>query len=227
MPIKMYNSAMDNPWRHLQPKAPYILLEDMQDIASFNEKAAIEHRIVMDILPEPFLGNISDAKVILLNLNPGFSEKDLFWHTQSSFISENRKNLQHESNPPFYLLNTTFRDSGGFLWWHAHLKQFISLFGLNVISRTFMCIEFFPYHSKRYKQMPVIPSQGYSFHLVREAMKRRLPVIVMRGKRLWTEGVPELSAYPFICLNSAQNVTISKNNLPRGIFDQIVNLLSE
>ena len=218
---------MDNPWRQLPPTTPYILHEDLPFISSFNEKAAIDHKIVKDILPEPFLGNITDAKVILLNLNPGFSEKDIFWHKQKEFISENMKNLLHESNPPFYLLNTKFRDSGGFIWWHAHLKQFISLLSLDTITQTFMCIEYFPYHSKRYKWMPIISSQIYSFYLVREAIKRRLPIIIMRGKRLWLESIPELSIYPYSNLNSAQNVSITRNNLPTNVFDKIVEFLSQ
>lgn len=217
---------MDNPWNQIPITAPYILHEDLSFITSFNEKAATDHRIVTDILPEPFLGNITNAKVVLLNLNPGFSEKDLFWHKQQEFVSENKKNLFHESNPPFYLLNTKFRDSGGFIWWHAHLKQFISQFGLDSVAKSFMCIEYFPYHSKRYKSMPIIPSQQYSFSLVREAMKRNLPIILMRGKKLWLEGVPELSTYPYSCLNSAQNVSVSKGNLPGETYDKIVKLLS-
>jgi len=217
---------MDNPWHPLPRTAPYILHEDLPFISSFNEKAGPDHKIVTNILPEPFLGNITDAKVVLLNLNPGFSEKDLFWHTQPEFISENRKDLLHESNPPFYLLNTKFRDSGGFIWWRAHLKQFISQFGLDSVARSFMCIEYFPYHSKRYKSMPIIPSQQYSFYLVMEAIKRTLPIIIMRGKKLWLEGVPELSAYPYSSLNSAQNVSVSKGNLPGETYDTIVKLLS-
>ena len=217
---------MDNPWVNLPKIEPYILREDLPNISLFNQKAGTDHRIVTDILPEPFLGNITDAKVILLNLNPGFSEKDLFWHKQQGFISENKKDLLHESNPPFYLLNTNFRDSGGFIWWHAHLKQFISLFGLDVVAKTFMCIEFFPYHSKKYKWMTTIPSQQYSFYLVREAMKRTLPIIIMRGKKLWLESIPELSAYPYSSLNSAQNVSVSKGNLPEEAYEKIVKLLS-
>lgn len=217
---------MENPWAHLPETEPYILREDLPNISLFNQKSGTDHRIVTDILPEPFLGNITDAKVVLLNLNPGFSEKDLFWHTQPEFISENKKNLLHESNPPFYLLNSNFHDSEGFVWWRAHLKQFISLVGLEKVARSFLCIEYFPYHSKRYKSMPIIPSQAYSFYLVTNAMKRKLPIIIMRGKRLWIESVPELSTYPYNTLRFPRNACLTKNNLPQGIFDSIATILS-
>lgn len=217
---------MDNPWLRLPDSAPYILHEDLPFITSFNRTAEPDHTIVTDILPEPFLGTITDAKVVLLNLNPGFDEKDLFWHKQQDFVSENRKDLLHKSDPPFYLLNTKFRDSGGFIWWRAHLKQFISLVGLEKVTRSFLCIEYFPYHSKRYKPMPIVPSQQYSFYLVREVIKRKLPIIIMRGKRLWIEGVPQLSTYPYSTLRFPRNACLTKNNLPQGVFDSVVDILS-
>jgi hypothetical protein len=224
--FSMYNRPMENPWSKLPTKKPFVLPEDEPYISVYNQHASTDHKIITNILPEPFLGNIADAKVVLLNLNPGFDEKDLFWHKQQEFVSENRKDLLHESDPPFYLLNTKFRDSGGFIWWRAHLKQFISQFGLDSIARSFICIEYFPYHSKHYKQMPVIPSQMYSFYLVREAMKRKLPIIIMRGKRLWLESVPDLSKYPYSVLNSPWKGYISENNMPEETYDTIVKLLS-
>jgi len=218
---------MENPWQQLPHIQPYILKEDLSNISAFNESIDPNHAIRTDILPEPFLGNPITAKVILLNLNPGFDDKDLYWHKQQEFVLENRKNLFHQSDPPFYLLNQKFKESGGFIWWHAHLKQFIDLFGLDTVSQKFLCVEYFPYHSKQYKPMSIIPSQGYTFFLVREAIKQQKPIIMMRGKRLWLEAIPELSHYPYSSLNSAQNVSVSRNNLPDGVFDSIATFLSQ
>jgi hypothetical protein len=217
---------MKNPWYQLPHTEPYILKEDFPSISTFNKRTDFNHAIQTNILPEPFLGNPTTAKVILLNLNPGFDDKDLSWHKQQEFVSENSKNLLHQSDPPFYLLNHKFKESGGFIWWYKHLKQFIDLLGLDVVSRRFLCIEYFPYHSKQYKPMPVIPSQGYTFFLVREAMKQQTPMIMMRGERLWLSAIPELSDYPYNRLHSAQNVSISKRNLSEGIFDSIARILS-
>jgi hypothetical protein len=40
-----------------------------------------------------------------------------------------------------------------------------------------------------------LPSQAYSFSLVRRAIERGAEIVVMRSKRLWFEAIPELARY--------------------------------
>lgn len=70
---------MDNPWASIPDYAPFVLDADAALIASFNASASEDHRIRLDVPPEPFLGNL-EANVVLLNLNPGYdgSEPQLF-----------------------------------------------------------------------------------------------------------------------------------------------------
>lgn len=89
------------------------------------------------------------------------------------------------------------------------------------------CIEFFPYHSRSYKPLrSILPSQHYSFHLVKEAISRGALIIMLRGRRGWLMQVPELAGYPFYILRSAQSGFISPRNLPVG-FDDIEKALNQ
>lgn len=64
---------MENPWKHLPGQPPYVLPADAPAISSFNQGVSDEHQIRLELLPEPYLGD-PDAPIILLSLNPGFSE---------------------------------------------------------------------------------------------------------------------------------------------------------
>jgi hypothetical protein len=217
---------MNNPWVTLPQTEPFVLEKDRQGILDFNSKAKPEHRIHLELLPEPYLGNPT-AKVILLNLNPGYSEGDIIFHRDNEFfIKTCRENLLHnEQEYPFYLLNPYNYQSPGFKWWHKRLKPLIELYGLKKVANSICCIEFFPYHSENYRQMrSPLPSQSYSFHLVREAIKRSAMIVVMRSQKNWLEQVPELRNHNFYTLSSVQNVTVSQSNLRSG-FSELVRLL--
>ncbi len=81
-----------------------------------------------------------------------------------------------------------------------------------------LCVEYFPYHSRRFQHRRVqVPSQKYSFGLVRQALNRGAVIIVLRGQRLWLAAVPELQSYRSLYrTNSVQNPILSPRNCPEG-----------
>ena len=96
------------------------------------------------------------------------------------------------------------------------------------LAHSLLCLEFFPYHSERYRGMStLVPSQMYTFHLLEEAMKRKALIIQMRSKTIWQYYVPELKNHNnYFQLRSPQNVTVSRNNCPEG-FDKIIETVNE
>ena len=98
------------------------------------------------------------------------------------------------------------------------LRKPIELGGVGRVSRSIFCIEYFPYHSARFKPMGgTLRSQRYSWHLASEAIQREALIIIMRGKRYWSEAIPELVNYPNLYhLRNVQNVTISPGNCPEA-----------
>lgn len=211
-----------NPWISLPTSAPFVLPGDADPIQAFNARARENYRIHVEVIPEPFLG-LPDAPVVLLNLNPGFNDEDLAWHEEPEFKAQSLANLTHRASPyPFYLLNPDL-EAPGVRWWTRRLGKLIEAVGVEQVARSVLCVELFPYHSRRFEHAKLrLASQEYGFDLVRNALGRGAVVVVMRGWKFWKEAVPELEQYRRrFALRSVQNVSITPGNCPEG-FDQIV-----
>ncbi len=217
---------MENPWTHLPSAQPYVLPGDERAVTQFNASAEVIHKVRTELLPEPYLGRF-DAEIILLNLNPGFSEDDHLLYEQPNARMLWRKNIMHESlDYPFFLLDPELSKFPGPQWWQKHLKEPIQVSDQKTVANQICCIECFPYHSRKFAWAnEFLESQKYSFHLAELAIARGALIIIMRGAKQWHEAVPQLSKYEKkFQLNSPQNVTISKGNCPDG-FPEINRIL--
>ena len=218
---------MSNPWVDLPLVPPYILAGDERHVLEFNAKVPPQLAVHLELIPEPFLGS-PDAPVVLLNLNPGFDPRETRLHTHDTvFVELSRRNLLHEPlGYPFYLLDPRISASLGHQWWMRKLAAPIQAAGAAAVARRFLCIEYFPYHSTRYRALPTeLDSQQYNFALARQAIARGSLIVIMRGKTNWTRAVPELSSYKYVYeLKSPQNVTISPGNCPDG-YPHIIRIL--
>lgn len=142
---------MLNPWVDLPGQAPYVLQSDAATIGRYNTLHDDDKKIIVDSLPEPFIGNPKSAKVVLLSLNPGHSEEDAKAYANPDFNEAMRRNLRHEPQEShFYGLNPKFAWTGCGQWWRAHTRRLHDA-GLSweAISEGLLVIEWFPYHSKR------------------------------------------------------------------------------
>jgi hypothetical protein len=208
-------NGIDNPWRSLPEKPLYILPEDASLIADFNTIAAEKFRVRLEVYPEPFLGQ-TDAPLVVLGLNPGFKELDLSQHSKPLFAARLRGNLLHEdAQYPFYLLDPEIERTK---YWERKLRPLIESVGVRTVAQNVLCVEYFPYHSFRFRHGKLsLPSQQYSFSLVRSAINRGAVILMLRGKKLWFSAIPELMQYKKCYFpNSVQNPTVSRRNFPLG-----------
>jgi hypothetical protein len=73
-----------------------------------------------------------------------------------------------------------------------------------------------------------LPSQNYTFALVRERLASGALIIIMRGYRRWVSAIQELEAQMNNTVFEAINPQcphVSRGNLPSGIFDKICDRL--
>lgn len=222
-----------NLWRRLPETRPFVLPVDADAIERFNWKAKEHVKVDLNLLPEPFIGRF-DAPIVLLNLNPGWSSDDARWHRSPGFSRRLWANLKQERSPyPFYLLNPSQKQdfgeySPGGKWWHNRLRVLIEHVGsLEAVARGLLCVEFFAYHSKRFgRRIQPIPSQEFSFSLVRSALSRKAIVVILRSRRLWMEAVPELLTYKRqFTLRNPRSTYLTPNNCDG--FDTIVRRLKQ
>ena len=217
-----------NPWLLLPNQPTYWREIDYKSIVNFNNLYnGTQYEIIGHILPEPFVGS-PDAVIILLNLNPGFAGNQAHLETMGNpnFVNDSLLNLSHQINN-FFLLH---HHGPGQDWWTRKFKYIIQNFGLNKTDN-FMCIEWFPYSSEKfhsnYWRRNSLPSQAYSFDLVRKFMKEGRLIVMMRSENLWIETIPQLQNYQnLIILNNPQNPSISPGNMSPPDWQKILNIIT-
>jgi hypothetical protein len=217
---------MQNPWSGLPSRSPYVLDIDRASIDKYNAGHKDGKKVIVDSIPEPFIGNPPSAKVVLLNLNPGHSCCDAKAHSDAAFREAMMRNLRHDAQEcPFYALNPRFSWTACGIWWRTRTRRLHDA-GLSweCISEGLLVIEWFPYHSEKsgLSIKPVCPSQEYSFQLAKEMLGCKI-VVGMRSKKNWLNAVPAMQNIPF--LKNPQNPHISPDNTEAGLFDRIVEAL--
>jgi hypothetical protein len=219
----------ENPWYLLPDRAPYVLPSDDRCVRDFNKKVGPgSNRFLRidKILPEPFVG-AQDAPVVLLSNNPGFGEQATNKRVQE-FMDRMRKNLLHEClKYPFVFLDPDLRGVGK--WWERKLKYLLKRFGREVIARSVLNITYFPYPSRRFGHRKLrVPSQVYSFGLVRDAVNRKAIIVFMRREDMWKEAVPELKNYDRLFqVKNVQNPAISPRNCPEHEYERVIEAITE
>ena len=236
---------MDNPWLEIiYDGPPYILPEELSLIEAFNNyqlsKKETNHIIATELFPEPFIGDIANAKLVLLNLNPGLDDRDFSNHLESNYIQAFTNNLSQNisSDFPFYPLDPQFRHTGNAAWWTNRIKNLTDSVGVKNVAKHLVVLEFFPYHSRKYCEVPNsmlkefgmkdnLPSQKYTFHLLNTLLEKEDVIIVgLRSKKLWLNACEGLKEKLVMGIN-VQNPHISPGNLGEENFNEIVQLLKK
>lgn len=232
---------MNNPWKKL-PKQNnfYVLEEDAPFINQFNESLSHdkkEHfRIHTEIMPAPFMGDILNSKIVILTLNPGFDNTENGNGYYKVYKEYWEKQIVHQFPDPNYPLfcfekkYVTYSN-----YWQIKLNPLIEVSSTEKVAKNISIIQFFPYHSLKYKDFPksilngYLESQKYNFELVKMAINRNALIVIQRGKNLWFKAIPELEKLEIektlYKTNSYLNPIMSENNLPDA-FEKIKHILN-
>lgn len=221
-------TLFNNPWKAILKTPPHILKEDIEALKK-HKKMPENMGWKIGLIPIPYIGNYKKASVIILCLNPGYREKlDLDDYNNKYYFKENVKTLTMKSRVPFFFLDPKIDFSGGYIWWAKILKQLISKFGLKLISKKIMCLQYLGYHSKTYINPPcILPSQKFTFNLLRQAIKDQKTIVIMRSKKLWIKAVPELENYPYVELKNYRRPFLTERNMGRENFERLVESLNK
>jgi hypothetical protein len=219
---------MENPWKHLPLHEPYVLDMDRAIIERYNAnfKSEDETYIHTELLPEPFYGN-PQAPVMLLSLNPSYAKDvDARFYRQNADAC--RLNLKHAPQKyPFYLLNPAYKDYEGHDWWYKRLGALIKDTDHKRVTENVCCVEFFPYHSRRFgAHRLALPSSHYRHELVLQAIAEQRLIVIMRSVNHWKGAIPELKTYSNVCtLLNSQSTYVSPGNMPDGWYERLKNAI--
>lgn len=242
---------MQNPWKALSNKSPYILSIDQQWFLDYQNKLLLKssrikepakrgtylltYKLWSEDVPLPYYGNPQTARVVVLQANPGhdfFSSKRL---DQQKINELDCQNLFHTLDPGIYTMAEEFREyiytdgTPGMCWYWKRTKRLREKVGWERVARGLIYLEMFPYRSKKWANPDRLPpSQEYTFYLLRQLLAKEVWVIVSRLERQWAKQVPELKEYKKLTrLNSHQNVTLSEGNMNHKAFNSICDSLKQ
>lgn len=134
-------------------------------------------KIHADLLPQPVVGDLKNAKIIICSLNPGYCDEDYYvenlalakLHGYPYYRDILLDQLDQSKNNTFFWLTESPKKSGGAKWWQGRLDQNNPKLSLvnnifeaykkngvmkkkeevwEMLSRIMAAIELFPYHSK-------------------------------------------------------------------------------
>lgn len=128
-----------------------------------------------------------------------------------------------------YYFDPQFNNTEGCKYWSRVAREPIQLECPEKFSQNILIVEYFPYHSIKFKPTKnILPSQKYNGYLVEKAIKRNACVVIMRSVSKWLELVPELKHSKhskYLTLNSSQRGYLSKGNMKRDDYDCFRNKL--
>lgn len=219
------NTDIKSTWDTIPNSPPYVLNEDKEKVLKYNLTCKNpDLQLRLDLLPEPFIGNIK-SKIYILSLNPGFNDKNIEEHKNKQFIDTIKCNYLNEIKDfPFYYLNPNFKEFSGSKWWLSKLNPLIKHSSIEQVSKSICCLELFPYHSKKYNHNNIIlKGLNFSIRIIKKGIEENKLIIIMRSRKLWENIIPELKQYKkLIVLKNPQNVVISEKNMESKEFKSIL-----
>jgi hypothetical protein len=195
----------------LKRNARWLIADDPVDFDSYvasSRFGAEDNRLHLSLLPVPYVGDLENAEIVILLLNPGF-ESSGYWAESKipQFRAALKTNLRQDFNGiefPFMCLDPQFCWHGGFLWWEGKLRSVIQeiarhrfkgvfLDALHSLSGKLACVELIPYHSSSFgdhKLIDYLPSvqrirKCVSQSLISDAATGKRTLIVTRQAKAW------------------------------------------
>ena len=222
---------MENPWlefvENLDPLN--LILEDERSvIRDFNQIAGEKYKIQTNIMPAPFMGDVKNSSIMILVLNPGYDKKEEIRGFYSKYHDYWINEIQHkfDTDCPLFCLNEEYCKYSNY--WQTVLDPIVKVLGRNgkeIVAKNVSKVQFFPYQSSKYKQIPksilknngfekYLKSQRYNFQLVKNAIQRQALIVIPRAVKKWYDAIPELKDYEYKCFtNSYLNIKLSEKNL--------------
>ena len=242
----------ENPWRVLAEKIEkngYMRLEklnayadDIPFIEEFNErtKNEPEYQLHTEILPYPFIGDVLDARVVLLMSNPGYKvSSNIEAHEKMSdeekrFVIRAQTQAMLLEDRAIFYSGPEYKPFNEEQDWYWAKKTRIIREAVPGAETKIAAVQLMAYHSRKYKPFPakmgLLPSQEYTKRLVKYLIDKKDVVFVYRGiknKARWLDFVPELENATCVELSSSLNACLSEKNCKDGGFEKIKAALTE
>jgi hypothetical protein len=217
--------TMVNPWLTLGDAPPFIAEVDR---VILDDEHQTKYGLRCEVLPHAWLGNPLTARVLILQLNPGFGDADVINEERNPHYRPLiRESLALRESTTFWALDPRLADTGAGQWWRPRLRPLIAELNEERVRERVAVVEYFPYHSVGYLWPPRLPSQDFGFSVVREAVSNGAVILVMRQWESWRAAVPQLIPYDKTFRNQhPRQAAISRSNLGNETFEAMLTALA-
>ncbi len=220
-----------NEWRKWDPEDfPYVLDRDAAILESPSWKPWVakfrgwqeatdapdfctsgDERLHLGLIPVPFIGDMLNASIYVLMLNPGLGPGDYFEYKvprlRRALLANLRQEFKTEATP-FVFLDPQFAWHGGFSYWHQKLNRIIEVLAESrrlslaearySLGTTLAVIQLVPYHSTTFgnrRNVQQLPSVRLALDFVGQTVAERVRaqdaiVIVTRQVKIWDQCLP-------------------------------------
>ena len=172
-----------------------------------------DKRLHLGLIPIPFVGDMLNAYVYILMLNPGLGPGDYYEYEVPDFREALLANLRQERIPgvlPFVFLDPQFAWHDGFGYWHQQLKGVIAALAeskhmtfaeaRSSLGSKLAVVQLVPYHSASFVNRGRLIQDLSSVRLVKEFVRQTVAervrsrdaiVIVTRRVKDWDQCLPD------------------------------------
>ncbi len=181
------------------------------------------------LLPHPYCGDLSNAEIYILMLNPGLSPNDYYGEYnvkeyKQAVINNLKQKIDKEY--PFMFLDPKFSWTAGYQWWHKKLNGDIGAVAeinktsfaeaTKLMAAKVASIELFPYHSasfhERDKWLSELPSVNMARKFVNETVldkvrNKKAILIITRQVKTW--GIAEGAGIVTYTTGEARGASLS------------------
>jgi len=163
----------------------------------------------LSILPSPYNGDLAQAKIFILMLNPGLSLTDYYIAPNEKFKKESLAIINQDGMNqafPFSCLNPEYYYWAGFQYWHSKLAPLIQKIyqensfpsyeeALSFVAKNIATVQYVAYHSRHFGSRQDRLSenlksnktelQDYVQELVKRAKAKEIILLVGRSIQRW------------------------------------------
>lgn len=176
-------------------------------IRAFEEGKLSRKALHLGLLPQPFLGDLDNAEIILLLRNPGLSACDYYAEERHPAYRHELIAAIRQERRQHVFLDTRWAWTSGFIWWESKLREVTRLIAaerfdghygraLRDLAGRLASIEMMPYHSFDYGGVKRLVSAEAARRFVASLDGDRT-VIVTRGVADWAlPPAPHIIRYP-------------------------------
>lgn len=194
------------------------------------------------LIPVPYSGDLTNAEIFILMINPGFDHNDYYSETIPEYRNALISNLHQENlneDYPFFYLNPLFCHTSGGAYWLKKFNNIIKTlyqqgYGyeqiLSLISKNTCVLELFPYHSKNFNISNIILNNCASVSLIRDFVQSIIEnnklVICLRQPNNWHINQNNAQNLHILPANQRQSASLNVNegNVGQIIYNNLIDI---